>query len=52
MQYAITPKAAIAGMKNNMRKHLSLDLQQIPIKPATKEPTEKAQSRCHNDETN
>ena len=27
-------------------------LQQIPIKPATKEPTEKAQSRCHNDETN
>jgi hypothetical protein len=28
------------------------NLQQIPIKPATKEPTEKAQSRCHNDETN
>jgi tetratricopeptide (TPR) repeat protein len=27
-------------------------LQQIPIKPTTKQPTEKAQSRCHNDETN
>jgi hypothetical protein len=27
-------------------------LQQIPIKPATKETTSKAQSRYHNDETN
>jgi DNA-binding NarL/FixJ family response regulator len=27
-------------------------LQQIPIKPTTKQPIEKAQSRCHNDETN
>lgn len=26
MQYAITAKAAIAGMKNNMRRYLSLDL--------------------------
>ena len=28
------------------------DLQLIPIKPTTKQPIEKAQSRCHNDETN
>jgi type IV pilus biogenesis protein CpaD/CtpE len=28
-----------------------LHLQQIPIKPTTKQPIEKAQSRCHNDET-
>jgi PAS domain-containing protein len=28
------------------------ELQQIPIKPATKETTSKAQSRYHNDETN
>jgi hypothetical protein len=33
-------------------KEWVIALQQIPIKPATKEPTEKAQSRCHNDETN
>lgn len=26
MQYAITPNAAIAGMKNSMRKYLSRDL--------------------------
>ncbi len=26
MQYAITTKATIAGMKNNMRRYLSLDL--------------------------
>ncbi|MFN4777254.1 MAG: hypothetical protein ACK5VA_11880 [Pseudanabaena sp.] len=25
-EYAITPKDAIAGMKNNMRRYLSLDL--------------------------
>jgi hypothetical protein len=25
MQYAITAKAAIAGMKNNMRRYLSRD---------------------------
>jgi Uma2 family endonuclease len=29
-----------------------LEIQQIPIKPTTKQPIEKAQSRCHNDETN
>jgi hypothetical protein len=28
------------------------NLQQIPIKPATKETTSKAQSKYHNDETN
>jgi hypothetical protein len=28
------------------------NLQQIPIKPATKETNSKAQSRYHNDETN
>ena len=33
-------------------EHAELELQQIPIKPATKQPIEKAQSRCHNDETN
>jgi restriction system protein len=32
--------------------NLSSVLQQIPIKPTTKQPIEKAQSRCHNDETN
>jgi hypothetical protein len=31
---------------------LKNNLQQIPIKPTTKQPIEKAQSRCHNDETN
>ncbi len=25
MQYPITPKAAILGMKNNMRRYLSFD---------------------------
>jgi hypothetical protein len=32
--------------------NFQVDLQQIPIKPATKETTSKAQSRYHNDETN
>jgi predicted ATP-dependent serine protease len=37
---------------NDQARSLIILLQQIPIKPTTKEPTSKAQSRCHNDETN
>jgi hypothetical protein len=41
-------------LKLDCVRYLSLrtHLQQIPIKPTTKQPIEKAQSRCHNDETN
>jgi hypothetical protein len=42
----------IAVIASSQKSQVSYELQQIPIKPATKEPTEKAQSRCHNDETN
>jgi hypothetical protein len=38
--------------KPDKNRGMNVELQQIPIKPATKETTSKAQSRYHNDETN
>ncbi len=54
MQQLLTGKQRLEGFGDSSGKfkQTEIGLQQIPIKPATKEPTEKAQSRCHNDETN
>jgi serine/threonine protein kinase len=43
------PELTLAQIADLVQRH---QLQQIPIKPTTKQPIEKAQSRCHNDETN
>jgi hypothetical protein len=49
---AMVKAELVADIKNDPDIKQKDNLQQIPIKPTTKQPTEKAQSRCHNDETN
>jgi hypothetical protein len=46
------PVVLVLDVSGSMGGNPITELQQIPIKPTTKQPIEKAQSRCHNDETN
>ena len=52
LQYGVSNTGATITNQANLVTGQDLTLQQIPIKPTTKQPIEKAQSRCHNDETN